>query len=106
MAYFQQKYQALYGMPYAHARKDFVQLAHLLKTCAAVQPEPWALTDERWRKGADNYFASALGQHTMADLCVRFAAFFRSPLDRFGKPTAQSNAVANGGIEPKRGVVV
>lgn len=106
LAYFDEKYRALYGIPCSHAKKDFVQLAHFRKTCESAKPEPWELTDERWRRGVDNYFASSLGNHTLADLCVRFGTFYRNALDRFGKPTAASNAVANGGIEPKRQVVV
>lgn len=106
LAYFDEKYLALYGIPCAHAKKDFVQLAHLRSECAGAKPDPWELTDERWRRAVDNYFASSLGSHTLADLCVRFGAFYRNALDRFGKPVAATSAAANGGIEPKRQVVV
>jgi hypothetical protein len=77
-----------YSSPYRSKAADFVQLAALRKTCSG---NSWDLTTDRWSKGLGNYFASDLGNHTIADLASRFSAFYRSPLDRFGKPIAAVN---------------
>lgn len=69
--------------PYASKKADFVQLSVLKKTYAG---KSWELDDSRFTRAVSNYFASDLGQFTLADLCVRFGAFYKSPLDRFGKP--------------------
>lgn len=83
---------AVYGMPYQSDKKDFVQFAALKRKCASTN---WTLTEANFRKALENYFASEIGNHTFADLCVRFSAFFRSPLDRYGKAVAV-NGHANG----------
>lgn len=82
------RFQVEYGMPYQSAAKDFVQFAGLQKKCADTN---WELTEANFRRAMENYFGSELGQHTFADLCARFSAFFRSPLDRFGKPVQSAN---------------
>jgi hypothetical protein len=86
-----------YRAPYQHTTADFVRLAALRKTCTG---NTWELTPERWAKGLENYFASDLGNHTLADLASRFSAFYRSPLDRFGKPIASVNGTGGGSGHP------
>lgn len=77
---FAERYQQAYGCPYQNKKADFVQLAACQK-----QGGTW-LTVEHWLTAIGNYFASPLGTHTLADLSARFGTFFRSTLDRFGKP--------------------
>lgn len=87
---FKSAYEVAYGCPYQHRKADFIQLANCKK-----QGGEW-LTLDRWQTGVDHYFASEIGGHTLADLSSRFGAFFRSTLDRFGKPrTTTINGVAN-----------
>lgn len=77
---FRLAYESAYSCPYQSKAADFVQLAACRKTGGE-----W-LTPDRWQIAVGNYFASELGNHTLADLSARFGAFFRSRLDRFGKP--------------------
>lgn len=79
---FTARFQAVYGAPYLSKKADFVQFAELQKKCASTN---WELTQERFKRAMENYFASELGAHTFADLCARFSTFFHAPLDRFGK---------------------
>lgn len=80
---FAEKFRDAYGMPYANKRADFVQFRALQSKC---EKNNWPLTPERFRQATENYFASELGAHTFADLCVRFSSFYRGRLDRFSKP--------------------
>lgn len=75
--------------PYASKRGDFVQLTSLKKILTGKN---WELTESRFSHAVGNYFASDLGQFTLADLCVRFNAFYKSPLDRFGKAVQKPKA--------------
>lgn len=77
---FKTAFEATYGCPYQYRQADFVQLASCKK-----QGGGW-LTLDRWQTGVDHYFASEIGTHTLADLSARFGTFFRSTLDRYGKP--------------------
>lgn len=77
---FTERYQQAYGCPYQNKPADFMKLAACRK-----QGGDW-LTTDRWLIALGNYFASPLGTHTLADLSVRFGTFFRSALDRYGKP--------------------
>lgn len=70
------------GFPYEAQTKDFVQLTAMMKKASIAT---W-MTEERWKAALENYFTSELGMYTLADFCVRFAAFHKGPLDRFGKP--------------------
>lgn len=79
---FAEHYQQAYGCPYQNKKQDFIQLADCQK-----KGGDW-LTADRWLIALGNYFASPLGNHTLADLSVRFGTFFRSALDRYGKPVA------------------
>lgn len=79
---FAERYQQAYGCPYQNKKQDFVQLAK----CREQNGE-W-LTTDRWLTALGNYFASPQGNHTLADFSSRFGAFFRSALDRYGKPVA------------------
>lgn len=85
---FAAEFLASYQMPYAGKKADFVQLAALKKTCVK---KSWELTEGRFRQAVANYFASELGAHTFADLCVRFSTFYRSRLDRYGRPAQAGN---------------
>jgi len=80
-------YAQVYGCPYQNKRADFVQLA----ACRKKSGE-W-LTTDRWQTALVNYFASPLGAHTLADLSNRFGTFFRSALDRYGKPLVAAGDV-------------
>ena len=77
---FTERYQQAYGCPYQNKPADFMKLAACRK-----QGGDW-LTTDRWLIALGNYFASPLGTHTLPDLSVRFGTFFRSALDRYGKP--------------------
>lgn len=81
-------YAQVYGCPYQNKRADFVQLAACRK-----QGGEW-LTADRWQTALVNYFASPLGAHTLADLSNRFGTFFRSALDRFGKPVQPARVIS------------
>lgn len=80
---FASAFLATQASPYLHKKADFVQLASVKQICAS---NDWPLTPEKFRVAVDHYFASDLGQFTLADLCARFSPFYKSPLDRFGKP--------------------
>lgn len=82
------------GCPAQITTADFVAMANLRKTCLA---NSWELTEARFRQAAENYFRSEIGTHTLRDLCSRFSAFFRSPLDRYGKPVNNGNGKAGQG---------
>lgn len=69
-----------YGLPYRKRVADFVQLNHLIKATSLDQVEA------AWPRAISNYFETPNSSHTLADLCSRFETFYRSPLDRFGKP--------------------
>ena len=98
-AAFAVSYQKAHGQPYLHKKADFIQLRSLVAKC---EGNNWDLTIERFITGLQNYFQSPMGDHTLADLCARFSAFWRSPLDQYSKPiktgkeklsgTARSNA--------------
>lgn len=78
--YFAEQYELFYSLPYQNKKADFVQLAKLFQGMGE------RLTVENWRRAVANYFASELGNHTLADLCCRFVPFWHGPLDRYGKP--------------------
>lgn len=88
---FREKYEAIYECPYRSKKGDFVQLSDCRK-----QGGEW-LTLPRWSKAVEHYFSSDLGNHTLADLASRFGAFYRAPLDRYGKPLNQ-NGASNGRV--------
>jgi hypothetical protein len=72
------------GVPYVPEGGDFVMLAKLRKafTIPARQLPP------EWEQACENYFASPLGQYSLADLAnpKRYAVFKNSPVDEFNKP--------------------
>lgn len=88
---FVERYEAKYGCPYQSAEKDFIQLRRMLEQ-GAKSGEQW-LNEARWLKATDNYFASELGNHTLADLSARFGAFFRNVLDKYNKPVVPAGVV-------------
>jgi hypothetical protein len=69
-----------YGLPYRKKVADFVQLNHLCKAITLDRVEA------AWSRAVANYFETPASSHTLADLCSRFETFYRSALDRFGKP--------------------
>ena len=77
---FQSAYFRLANCPYVSKQADFIQLAKCKSELA-----DW-LTNDRWKIAVRNYFLSEIGEHTLADLSVRFSVFFKSPLDRFKQP--------------------
>lgn len=83
VAIFLQHFQRIAETPYLDKQGDYVQLAKLRSKCVGSE---WELTPERFTLAVEHYFASDLGQHTLADLCTRFSTFYKSSLDRFGKP--------------------
>lgn len=80
--------------PYANGIQDFVQLASCWKKYHAAS---WELTEERWTRGVENYFASDQHRHTLADLASKFSDFYRSARDRYGKPVGGANAITGRG---------
>lgn len=77
-------YELVYEKPYESHRGDYSQLRKLT-LLPDKTGQPW-LTLERFQQGVAHYFSSDLGNHTLADLAVRFGSFYRSALDRYGKP--------------------
>lgn len=75
--------------PYPRKPHDFIQLTKWQKTY-----QEWA-TIEHWAQAVRHYFESPVSMHTLADIAVRFDAFYESPLDRYNKPLNQ-NGVNNG----------
>lgn len=86
--------QSRNGDPYAYTTADFVQLANLRKRYAKAKPQPMEITPERFKQAAENYFASNIANETFADLCARFAVFYKGALDKFNHTIPAS--VANG----------
>jgi hypothetical protein len=86
-----------YEAPYHWKDGDFVQWEALLKRCRKPKPPktPWTLTEGRFVHALTQYFATPQLSHTFADLCSRFADFFRAAGDRFNKPI-NSEGEANG----------
>ena len=76
-------YEKAYACPYQKKDADFVQLAACQK-----QGGEW-LNLERWNVALENYFASPMGAHTLAYFSANFGTFWRSALDRYGKPLQQ-----------------
>jgi hypothetical protein len=79
------------GDPYGYTTADFVQLANLRKRYAKAKPHPMEITPERFKPAAQNYFASNIANETFADLCSRFAVFYKGALDRFNHTVPISN---------------
>jgi len=77
-------------IPYQSKKGDFVQLTILRKR---VKDNGNGLP-ERWEIAVGNYFASVLSSFTMADLCVRYDTFIKSPLDRYGKPPMDQEEIS------------
>jgi hypothetical protein len=77
------------GVPYVPEGGDFVMLAKLRNafTIPARQLPP------DWEQACENYFASPLGQYSLADLAnpKRYAVFKNSPVDEFNKPIHRRN---------------
>lgn len=94
---FTDAYELLYQCPYKSTVADFSNLAALLKTKGKASGQPW-LTVDRFVQAVKNYFSSDLGNHTLAHLAGgQFGAFYRSPLDRYNKPTMRPESV-NGAL--------
>ena len=75
-------YLAHYSLPYASTSADWVMLDQITNK-GPLAPR---MTLEVFQRGCDNYFKSELGVHTLKHLCSMFVPFWKSPLDRFGKP--------------------
>lgn len=84
---FNEAYLKFYQSPYQDKRGDYVRLAELRKKYAAAD---WEINEQRWRVAVENYFASDLGAHTLADLCARFSPFYKGALDRYGQRPQQT----------------
>lgn len=91
-ASFLQAYQLSYASPYLGKAADFIQFWKLHDKSRAAN---WEITPERWQVAQRHYLCTPQGEHTFADLCAKFSTFYRSPLDRFGKPI-EHNGVNNG----------
>ena len=70
-------------VPYLREVHDYIQLDALCKKGDELQ---WTVTAERFGRALENYFRSEVGVRTLADLSVKFSAYYRSPLDKFGQP--------------------
>jgi hypothetical protein len=92
---FTEAYQRHYGLPYAVTAADGVQLDRLLNKSEKLSER---MTLEVWRRGVENYFASDLGAHSLKHLCTAFVAYWKNPMDRFGKPREKASQV--GGERP------
>lgn len=93
---FVEKYEFHYCLPYQSTAADFVNL-HKLTTNSGKLSE--RLTLEVWARGVENYFASELGSHSLRHLCANFVAFWKSPMDRYGRPKEKASQVGAGGGE-------
>lgn len=87
---FAEKYEFHYRMPYSPTQADFVQLHHLTTNSGKLSER---LTLEVWARGVANYFASELGSHTLKHLCSMFVPFWKTPMDRFGRPKEKASQV-------------
>lgn len=87
--YFASKCRECTTVPYSPEGSDFVMLAKLRKSfnIPARQLPPG------WEHACENYFASPLGQYSLADLAnpKRYAVFVNSPVDDFNKPIHHAN---------------
>ena len=88
-------YQKHYGLPYAVTEADAVNLDKLLNKSGKLSAR---MTLEVWDRGIANYLASDLGVHSLKHLCPNFVAYWKQPLDRFGKPREKASPV--GGEKP------
>lgn len=79
---FAAKHLELTGVPYVFLKADFVHLAKL-RTAYGIGGKE---TPPGWDHAVWNYFASALGKNTLADLAVRYSVFHNSPVDGYNKP--------------------
>lgn len=78
---FDQAYCDLYNCPASkHPDFAFINLNKLRK-----EKGEW-FTLEVWQLAVTNYFRSDIGKHTLSQLACDFDAYFRCPLDRYGKP--------------------
>jgi hypothetical protein len=85
-------------VPYDFKTQDFVILARLRKSFKIGTKE----TPEGWEESIVNYFGSALGKWTIADLANRYQVFRNSAVDRYGKPINHVNGGnGNGNGQPK-----
>jgi phage replication O-like protein O len=75
------------GAPYVSCDGDFVQLTALRKRWATVETS----FETAWARALPNYLATPQKKHTLADLCVHFATFFKNAVDRFGIPIGAGN---------------
>lgn len=93
---FGKAFEARYEVPYGWKKGDYVQFAGLKD----LYGEKFTL--EEWVRACGNYFASPLGIHTCADLCVRYPAYRRSAQDRFKNPI-EDNQNATSGFSQSNG---
>jgi hypothetical protein len=77
-----------YEAPYHRKREDFIQWANLLKRCREAS-KPWPLTEKKFLKALMHYMETPQSSHTIADLCSRFADFYRAAIDRFKIPVTE-----------------
>lgn len=87
---FAERYEQKYGMPYQSTAADFVHLHKLTANSGRLSER---LTVDVWKRGVDNYFRSDLGSHSLKHLCPNFVAFWKHPMDRYGKPQEQASQV-------------
>jgi hypothetical protein len=83
---FANEFRAKRLVPYQSKSGDFVRLASLRKALGTVSKA----SPEGWHKALGHYFGSPLSAYTIADLCSRFDIFIAGPVDRFGKPGADT----------------
>lgn len=87
--YFAAKCREMTDVPYVPEGVDFVNLAKLRK----AYNTPARQLPPGWEQACENYFASPLGQYSLADLAnlKRYAVFRNSPLDQYKTPTNHVN---------------
>lgn len=91
---FSSKCRELTNVPYVPEGGDFVMLAKLRKAYNV----PSRQLPPEWEQACQNYFASPLGQYSLADLAnlKRYAVFRNSAVDQFNKPLSHANRSNNG----------
>jgi hypothetical protein len=87
---FSQHFERAYRHPFGYRKADFVQLAEMRKRYLAADP-PWVIGEAEFSQALTHYFASEMGEHTLAYLCVHFSKFHKHAVDRFDKPLEAGN---------------
>jgi hypothetical protein len=80
---FRDVHQAKFDAPYQYQKNDFIKLWALKKSLSMTNGQ----IPDSWKETCEHYLSTPQGKLTLADMCLRYGIFKRSPLNQFNRPT-------------------